>query len=165
MMDVLGYFLLGLVGILIQTAVAPALLPLQLRPELLLILVIFLGLYRQGVKGGLAAYLVGLLQDSFAGTTLGLFGLIFLVLYLLLRGLAERLNTEPSLALLFMVLCGTLTQALLLVFLLGFFGDAGHLWPLLPRTLPRQVLLNLVCAWLLLESLRLLRGRRLSPRS
>lgn len=156
----LGYFLLGLAGILVQTAVAPLLLPLYLTPELLLILVIYLGLYRQGFYGGLAAYTLGLMQDSFAGSCLGLYALIFLVLYLILRGLAERLNTESPLSLLFMVLCGTLLQAALLIFLLGFLSDAGPAWRTILHSLPIQTLLNLACAWLLLNVLHRFRRRR-----
>jgi rod shape-determining protein MreD len=148
---VVGYFLLGLAGILVEAALAPT---------LLLILVIYLGLYRQGFCGGLAAYTLGLLQDSFAGSCLGLYGLIFLVLYLILRGLAERLNTESPALLLFMVLCGTLFQAAMLIFLLGFLTDAGPVWRNILRSLPLQVLLNLICAWLLLYTLQLLRRHR-----
>lgn len=157
---VIGYFLLGLAGIIIEAALAPALLPLQLTPELLLILVIYLGLYRQGFCGGLAAYTLGLMQDSFAGSCLGLYGLIFLTLYLILRGLAERLNTESPALLLFMVLCGTLLQAALLIFLLGFLTDAGTVWRNILSSLPLQALLNVVCAWLLLTILQLLRRHR-----
>jgi rod shape-determining protein MreD len=157
---VVGYFLLGLAGILLQTALAPALLPLPLTPELLLIQVIYLGLYRQGFCGGVAAYTLGLLQDSFAGSCLGLYGLIFLILYLILRGLAERLNTESPALLLFMVLCGTLLQAAMLIFLLGFLTDAGAVWRNILRSLPLQALLNLICAWLLLNILHLLRRHR-----
>lgn len=157
---VVGYFLLGLAGVLVETAVAPFLLHLQLTPELLLILVIYLGLYHQGFSGGLAAYTLGLLQDSFAGSTLGLYGLIFLTLYLILRGLAERLNTESPALLLFMVLCGTLLQAVLLIFLLGFLTDAGAVWRNILRSLPLQTVLNLVCAWLLFNILQLLRRHR-----
>ncbi len=162
---VIGYFFLGLAGILVETALAPTLLPLRLTPELLLILVIYLGLYRQGFCGGLAAYTLGLLQDSFAGSCLGLYGLIFLLLYLILRGLAERLNTESPALLFFMVLCGTLFQAAMLIFLLGFLTDTGPVWRNILRSLPLQVLLNLICAWLLLSILQLLRHHRLLRRT
>lgn len=160
---VVGSFLLGLGGILVEASLIPTLLPLRLTPELLLILVIYLGLYRQGFCGGLAAYTIGLLQDCFAGSCLGLYGLIFLTLYLILRGLAERLNTESPALLLFMVLCGTLLQSAMLMFLLGFLTDAGPVWRNILRSLPLQVLLNLICAWLLLYILQLLRRHR-SPR-
>ncbi|MCD4688714.1 MAG: rod shape-determining protein MreD [Desulfuromonadaceae bacterium] len=162
---VVGYFFLGLAGILVETAIAPALLPLRLTPELLLILVIYLGLYRQGFYGGLAAYTLGLLQDSFAGSCLGLYGLIFLVLYLTLRGLAERLHTGSPILMLFMVLCGTLFQAAMLIFLLGFLTDAGPVWRNILSSLPLQVLLNLICAWLLLSIPQLLRRHQSLRRS
>lgn len=156
-----GYFLFGILGILVQTALAPLLLKNNLAPELLLILVIHLGLYQQGFGGGLAAYALGLLQDSFSGNCLGLYGLIFLTLYLILRGLAERLNTESPILLLFMVVCGTLLQAVLLIFLLGFLADAGEVWRNILGTLPLQVVLNLASAWLLFNTLKLLRKNNL----
>ncbi len=159
----LGYGLCGIAAILAQTALAPLLLPASLAPGLLLILVIHLGLYQEGFGGGLTAYTLGLLQDSFSGNCLGLYGLIFLTLYLTLRGLAEHLNTESPLLLLFMVLCGTVLQAALLIFLLGFFADAGPAWRTILRTLPMQTALNLVSAWLLLHILQLLRKHRVLP--
>lgn len=159
----IGYCLFGIAAILVQTAVAPLLLSANLAPGLLLILVIHLGLHQQGFGGGLTAYTLGLLLDSFAGNCLGLYGLIFLTLYLILRGLAEHLNTESPLLLLFMVLCGTVLQAALLIFLLGFFADAGPAWRTILRALPLQTVLNLVSAWLLFHSLQLLRKHRVLP--
>ena len=125
MKTLLGFLLLGLGGILVQAALAPKLLPLHLTPGLLLILVIYLGLYRPSFSGGLTAFMLGLLQDSFAGGSLGLYGLVFLTLFLILHGLAERLNTESPILLLFMVLCGSLLQAAMLIFLLAFLTDAA----------------------------------------
>lgn len=156
----LAYLFFGIGGILVQTALAPLLLKGNLAPELLLILVIHLGLYQQGFGGGLTAYALGLLQDSFAGTCLGLYGLIFLTLYLILRGLAERLNTESPVLLFFMVMCGTLLQAFMLVFLLAFLADAGPTWINILGILPLQLVVNLASAWLLLNILHLLRKNK-----
>lgn len=160
MRTLLGFFLLGLGGILVQAALAPRLLPLHLTPDLLLILVIYLGLYRPGVSGGLTAFMLGLLQDSFAGCSLGLYGLVFLTLFLILHGLSERLNTDNPILLLFMVLCGSLLQAAIMAFVLGFLSDTELAWRTIFRTLPLQTLLNLVSASLMLGILGMLRKTR-----
>lgn len=163
MSRVLAYFLLGLVFLLLQASVLPRVLPFATKPDLLLVLVIYLGLHEGYLRGAGLCYLLGCLLDVFAGSSMGLYGTASLVTFLVVRGAAGRLNTESSLLLLVMVLCGTLFQVVVLVFPLGYFADAGSLWYVILRHLVPQVLLNLAAAFLLLRGALWLQ-RRLFPR-
>lgn len=155
---VLGFFF-----ILLQTALFPRILPFALKPDLLLILTVYLGLNEGYVRGGGLAYLMGCFQDVFAGQYLGLYGMAALAVFLIVRGAAGRLNTESSLLLLFLVFCGTFLEGGILFFSLGFFADAGPLLPLFLKHLIPQSLLNLAAAIvLLLIAARL--QRHLAPR-
>lgn len=157
------YFSLGFVFLLLQTTVLPALLPLHFKPDLLLILVVYLGLNEGYVRGGSLAYVLGCLQDVFAAGYPGLYGLALLGVFLAVRGMAARLNTESSVLLLLLVGVGTLLQSALLLFALGFFADAGALWLIILKGLLPQILLNLLAAFLLIRmTLRL--QRRFAPR-
>lgn len=157
------YFSLGFVFLLLQTTVLPSLLPLFFKPDLLLILVVYLGLNEGYVRGGSLAYVLGCLQDVFAAGYPGLYGLALLGVFLAVRGIAARLNTESSVLLLLLVGVGTLLQSALLLFALGFFADAGALWLIILKGLLPQILLNLLAAFLLIRmTLRL--QRRFAPR-
>ncbi len=151
MTRIFAYFLLGFIFVLVQTSLFARCLPMFLKPDLLLILVIYLGLNEKYVRGGLLAYLLGCLEDVFAGHYLGLYGFALLVTFFAVRGLAGRLNTESSLLLLSMVFGGTILQSVLLFFSLGFFADTGPLSVIFFGRLLPQILLNLAAALLLLQ--------------
>lgn len=164
MSRVLAYLLVGLLFLLLQSGLFSRVLSLQTKPDLLLILVIYLGLHERYLRGAALCYLLGCLLDVFAGSSLGLYGTAFLVTFLVVRGVAGRFNTESSLLLLFMVFCGTLFQGVVLVFPLGYFADAGPLWSVILRRLLPQIVLNLVAAFLLLKGVVWLQ-KRFFPRA
>jgi len=153
------YLFLGMVFMLLQTTLFPRLLPVQAKPDLLLILIVYLALSEGYVRGGLLAYLFGGLGDVFSGSCLGLGGLTLLVVFLVVRGSAGRFNTESSLLLLFMVFCGTLLQSALLILSLVFFVDAGTSWLVILGQLLPQIFLNLLAALVLLKGLPWLQKR------
>jgi rod shape-determining protein MreD len=152
MSRILGYFLIGLGFLLLQSALLPRILPFETKPDLLLILIVYLGLHESYFQGASLSYLLGCFFDVFAGSYPGLYGTAFLVTFLAVRGIASQLNTESSVLLLFMVFCGTLFHAGILIFPLGFFADAGPLWSIILGHLLSQILLNLASAYFLIKA-------------
>jgi rod shape-determining protein MreD len=151
------YLILGLI-----LAVAETLMPeaLPVKPNLLLLLVLTLGLREKIVFGGPAAWLLGCLQDSLSGSSLGLFGLVYLILYLSLRSIAGHLNSESPMLLLFLVFSGTLLQGLILIFTMGFLSEHGTYWRQILLGMPGQLLINLLAGWLFLHFSKWLRRYR-----
>ena len=143
------YLFVGLLCMLFQTALFPRLFPVYLKPDLLLILVVYLGVNEEYGSGGLLAYLFGCLLDVFAGSYVGMYGLSFLVLFFTVRGTVSYFNSENPLLLLFLVFCGTLLEAAMLI-LLGFLAQVGELWIIVVRWIVPQLLLNITIAYLLL---------------
>lgn len=148
MRKLLIYLALGLL-----LTVVESLLPqtMAAKPNLLLLLVLNLGLRERVVPGGPAAWLLGCLRDSLSGSCLGLYGLVFLIMYLILRSVAGLLNSESPALLIFLVAAGTLLQALLLIFALDILGAHGNYWRLILTGLPVQVPLNLLAATVFLQ--------------
>lgn len=156
--------LLGLAGVLLQSAFLPRLIPGHIRPDFILILTIYLAITEAGyLRGALAAYLLGRLLDVFAGIAGGFFGTALLVTFLLIRGASARFNTENSFLLLLMVFAGTLVEGLVMIFPLSVLLDAGPLWLLILEGLPAQALLNTAFALLFLQG-GLWLQRRFFPR-
>ncbi|PLX81829.1 MAG: rod shape-determining protein MreD [Desulfuromonas sp.] len=160
----LAYFAAGFAFLLVQTALLPALLPWALKPDLLLILVIYLGLNEDSLRGGIIAYGLGFLTDAMAGGLFGLHGFALLVTFFAVRGASGRLNTESSLLLLMLTFFGTFVEGGLLAFSVGFMADAGTLWSFILGGLGAQALINLFAALVLLKGLVPLQ-RRLAPRA
>lgn len=159
----LGYFLLGFLFVLLQTSILPVLLPFDPRPDLILVLVVYLGLSEDQLHGGILAYLIGSCLDAMAGSHPGLHAVSLLVLFYSVRFAAVHFNTESSRLVLFMVGSGTFLYAGLLV-LFASFADAGAIWQPIFRVLLPQALLNVLAAWLLIRLAPHLL-RRLAPQS
>jgi rod shape-determining protein MreD len=148
MKTLLTYLIIGTVFVVIETLLPQ--MPVG-KPNLLLLLVLTLGLKEKVSLGGPASWLLGCLQDSLAGSTLGLFGLVYLILYLCLRSVAGHLNSESPALLLFLILAGTLLQGMVLIFTLGFLAEHGTYWRQIVAALPGQLAVNLLAALIFLQ--------------
>jgi rod shape-determining protein MreD len=148
---ILVYLLLAGVAIVLQSTLLPHLLPTGYKPDLLLILVVYLGLHEKTWPGAPLVYLLGSAFDVFAGSFQGLHGFVLLGIFLAVRATVSRVNVESSLLLMGLVLLGTLLQAILTIFALDFFVDEGIFWPMILRPLPMQICLNVPTAFLLLK--------------
>jgi len=144
------YLFIGMFCVLLQSSFFPVLLPAGLRPNLLLILVLYLGLSEGLGRAILVTLLLGGIQDSFSGTSLGLYTSVNLTIVLLVRLLSEQLNAESPPLLLLLIAGGTVLQGLLVGFCLTTFADAGPVMQLLLAALPTQLVVNLLAGALML---------------
>ncbi|WP_183355316.1 rod shape-determining protein MreD [Geomonas silvestris] len=137
---------LVLAAVLLQMTLLPRYLQDPFQPNLIIILVVYLGLKLQHRFAALAAFSLGLLQDSFSGIYLGLHAFSYLCLYTLLSQVADRLYTDNRALLVLVVFLGTFFCALLnLVMLMIFSVSKGVYATLLPVLVP-QALVNALAA-------------------
>jgi rod shape-determining protein MreD len=147
----LVYLALAGIAIILQTVLLPLVLPGDSKPDLLLVLVIYLGLHERPWSGGLLVYLLGWGYDGMAGTFPGLNGFVMLGIFLAVRGIVTRVNTESSPLLLLLVAVGTVLQTVMAAFALDFFSQTARIWPQMALHLPLQLLLNFLAALVLLR--------------
>jgi len=131
------YLAMAGVGIILQTVLIPTLLQGYFKPDLILILVVYLGLHEPPLKGGLLVYLLGWGYDTMAGVFPGLHGFVLLGIFLAV--------------LLLLVTVGTALQSALVAFALDFFGRTVRIWPQIAWQLPVQMLINFIAAFVLLR--------------
>lgn len=145
------FLILGIFLLFLQVSVLSRLLPEYFKPDVLLVLVLYLSLTDTYLRGGLLSGFLGFLEDAFAGADFGLFGLTFLLIFFTLRTASSRFNTESSALLLILTFMITFFKGAILIGLLILFSEAGGQWPVvLARLLPEAVL-NTLCALLLLQ--------------
>ena len=145
------YFALAGIAIILQTVLLPLVLTGDYKPDLLLILVVYLGLHEGPWRGGSLVYLMGWFYDGVAGAFPGLHGFVLLGIFLAVRAIVTRVNTESSPLLLLLVLAGTILHSFLTAFALDFFSRAARIWPQMAWHLPVQLLLNFIAALILLR--------------
>lgn len=151
MKRILVYLALGGIALILQTVLLPAVLPNGFKPDLLLLLTIYLGLHEKIWSGGILTYSLGRGCDVFAGSFPGLHGFILLAIFLAVRATVSRVNAESSLLLLGLVLLGTALQGTLTIFALEFFSEDIRFWPQILWALPLQTLFNVLAAFLFLK--------------
>ena len=152
------YLAMAGIAVVLQTVFAPLVLQGYYKPDLLLILVIYLGLHEGPWRGGLLVTLLGWCYDGVAGVFPGLSGFVLLGIFLAVHGIVTRVNTESSPLLLLLVIVGTIQQSLMTAFALDFFSKTTQVWQQIIWQLPVQLLLNFIAAFFLLRfSVRLQR--------
>lgn len=135
-----------LAACLLQMTLLPRYLLDPFQPNLIIVLVVYLGLKMPHRLAGVAAFGLGLLQDSFSGIYLGLHAFSYLCIYTLLSELADRLYTDNRALFVLVVFLATVFGALLNLLMLAIFSVSNGVYAsLLPALIP-QALVNALVA-------------------
>lgn len=135
--------------VLLETSVLPHYLMAPYKPDLLLILMVFQAL-RSPVSSSLpAAYGLGLLKDCLSGMYLGLNAFSFLLVYLVLKLVSDRLYVQNSVLLVLTVSVSTIAVMFCNVFLLLLFSEGSGILSSLLKSLIPHLLMNAFVASLL----------------
>jgi rod shape-determining protein MreD len=111
----------AVLSMLLQTTLFPALLPAAVIPNLILVLVVYLGLQQHGVAGAVGAFLLGYFLDTFSGTLLGVNAFALTAVYMAVYLVARTLWTDggfPAMAVVFAAACLHCAAALTVTWLI-----------------------------------------------
>ncbi len=139
---------LGLVAglVVLQTSVLPLYLLTPYKPDLLLILMVVLALRAPLGVSLPAAYGLGLLKDCISGLYFGLNAFSFLVVYLVLKLLSDRLYVQNAFLLVLTVTVSTVAVMLINLLLLLVFSEAGGVFSSMMSTVVPHLLINAFAA-------------------
>jgi len=142
------FLLSSLLLTIFQSTLVSLIFPSYLKPDLMLILVVFLGISFPLLPGAFLVLFCGLLYDTFSGGPLGLFSFVYLFIFFSLKLVAQVLilgQTIPFRMILTGVLMGV--QILLLILLPPVLGRVSQVsFPRAGWVLP-QVLLTCLVSW------------------
>ncbi len=151
MIKALKMFAMITVALLLQVTVLPAYLADPFKPNLLIIVVAYMGL-TTGRIGGVLAFVLGLLQDCFSGVYLGLSGFSYLCVYLLLNIMADRLYTDSRYLMVLVVFLATIVNGLIHLLLLFLFPTTSGIYASILSGLLPQGLINALVSSLIFSS-------------
>lgn len=143
MKNAMIYLAAGLVALFLQTTVFPH---LPVKPDLVLVLVVCLGLFHTPFAGALLAFLLGCLMDVFAGTTLGFFALTKTLVFFLVYSTRGRLYFDSHLAKAGLVLIAVSIETTMIFLLLRFTSDSSILPPSVGRLIVGPILFTTLVA-------------------
>lgn len=139
---------LGLVAglVVLQTSVLPRYLLTPYKPDLLLILMVVLALRAPLGISLPAAYGLGLLKDCISGLYLGLNAFSFLVVYLVLKLLSDRLYVQNAFLLVLTVTVSTVAVMLINLLLLLIFSEGSGVFSSMMSSAVPHLLINAFAA-------------------
>ncbi|HTP65294.1 MAG TPA: rod shape-determining protein MreD [Geobacteraceae bacterium] len=141
-------FIIVFTALILQVTILPYYLADPFKPNLLIIVVAYMGL-NSGRTGGVLAFILGLLQDCFSGIYFGLNGFSYLCVHLLLNMTADRLYTDSRYLMVLVVFLATIVNGLLHLLLLLIFPNTNGVYVsvlsgLLPQGLVNALVASLV---------------------
>ncbi len=90
------FFFLGVFLLILQTTLFQVLPEWAGKPDLLFVLIVFLAIRMDMIKGAVLVLLFGLLMDIFSGIYLGLHPVIYLMLFFALNSVTKHLAINES---------------------------------------------------------------------
>jgi len=142
---------LGILFLTLQTTLLASSPLYRIRPDLVLILTLYLSLSYPMVSGGILVFFLGSLLDLFSGNSFGLFTFSRPLIFMIARLLKERFYVEGFLPQFLFVLSLTLVEGLLILILLNGLNPrpVGRLYPLWVFVfLPQSLITGLVTPFL-----------------
>lgn len=126
-------FFLGILFLTLQTTLLSSLPIQRIRPDLVLILILYWGLSCPPISGGILSFFLGYLMDLFSGNSFGLYAFSRPLLFYLAQLFRGRLYLEGSLSQFLFVFLFALFEGFLILALLSAFNPVplGNLYPLL----------------------------------
>lgn len=83
-------------AVILQASVLPVHLASPFKPDLLLIAMVFVALRGPFETGAPLSWFLGVLKDVFSGLYLGLNGFTFLIIFVIIKSISDRLYAESS---------------------------------------------------------------------
>ncbi len=144
MLAFLNTIVVVVVGIICQYVLIPAHIADPFRPNLLIILVVYIGFRSDFRVGALSSFVLGLLNDSLSGINFGLSGFTFLFIFFLYHEIAGRLYTWSRLLMLLGAFLASVIHALLSLIILLIFSSSSGVYVSILQSVPLQGLVNAV---------------------
>lgn len=148
MLRLINFFLCIVLLIVLQVSILPVFLEAPFKPNLWIILVCFLALRgEKAVLGAFAAYFSGLVHGVFSGLYFGLSGISSLLIYLVLRKIADQLYTESIHLLVFTVFVSSLADALISLLLITLLSSGTGVYSsILTYMVPQAIITAFIVA-------------------
>ncbi|MDY0300534.1 MAG: rod shape-determining protein MreD [Trichlorobacter sp.] len=135
-----------ILAVVLQTSILPHYIIAAYKPDLLLVIMVYLALRTPANHTVFSAYLLGLLKDVLGGIYLGLNGFSFVLFCLLLKAVSDRLYVQSSILYVLTVGAATAITTIINLLLLIIFSQGENLITAAATLLLPHLLMNMFIA-------------------
>ncbi len=145
-------FCLVIAAIVVQVSLLPVFVLPPFKPDLLIVVMVFLTLRTSFKTGAPLAWLLGMLDDVFSGLYLGLNAATFLISFLVIKSVSDRLYADSAILFVLTVAGVTLAVFTLDLLLTVMFTNSpgiaySMLYDIFPRLLVNSFVASVVSAF------------------
>jgi len=137
-----GFLLLGIVFLSLQTTILNFSPYIPVKPDLIIIMVAYLGIFQGPVRGIFLAAILGYLTDTLSGGITGLFTFLRILTFFLTKLASENLYLKSALSQTILIIMLSIIDGILLLLTLYVFSSVENLWIFVARFLPIQAILT-----------------------
>lgn len=146
------FFCLVLASIVAQVSLLPIFIRPPFKPDLLLIIMVFIALRGSFEIGAPLAWLLGMFNDIFSGLYLGLDAIAFLISFIIIKNVSERLYAKSAILFVLTVAAVTLSvftiDLILMIMLTTSHGIAySMISDIIPRLLVNTFIASIISAF------------------
>lgn len=124
-------------SIVVQVSLLPVFIHPSFKPDLLLVIMVFMALRWSSEAGAPLAWMLGMLNDVFSGLFLGLNAATFLISFLIIKSVSDRLYAESAFLFVLTVIGVTFVNfALSLILITMFTTSPGIFYSMLSGLFP-----------------------------
>jgi len=143
----------GFVAVLLQATLLDHLPLGGLKPDLLLIIVLYIGFFLPSNEGAVLSFALGYVQDLFAGHLIGLFTLMRVTAWLAAKLMSGMLNLRSVFAQTIFVAIYSIADYFIMTGVLRLFGGAEYPLPAAGSAIWKTALLNAAAAPIVITTL------------
>lgn len=132
--------------LILQITVLPAFLADPFKPNLVLIVVVWLGLKASPYWGALISYLLGISLDAASGVCFGMNGLSSMLIFFVLQNISNRLYTDSRYLMTLAVFVATIATGVMHLMLMALFSVSDGIYATLLAALFPHSIVNALIA-------------------
>ncbi|WP_010251445.1 rod shape-determining protein MreD [Acetivibrio cellulolyticus] len=137
---IIAYTILIFLTVLIQSTLGSSMSVYGVKPNIILVVIVIVGLLRNNIEGAIVGFFCGLLQDSVSGMVIGFYTLLGLYLGLVIGSINKKLYRENILIAVFFTFLSTIVYEYLVYFLNTFLRrPLGFIYPMQNVILPEAI--------------------------
>lgn len=137
-----GFLLLGIVFLSLQTTILNFSPHIPVKPDLIIIMVAYLGIFQGPGRGLFLAATLGYLVDILSGGITGMFTFLRIATFFLTKLVCENLYLKSVLSQTILIIILSIIDGILLLSTLYLFSSVENLWIFVARFLPLHAVLT-----------------------
>ncbi|MFH1623739.1 MAG: rod shape-determining protein MreD [Pseudomonadota bacterium] len=138
----LGFSATGLLFLCIETTLFNYFSGVPVKPDLILVMVVYLGIFRGPIIGIVLAFTLGYLMDTLSGSIIGLYSFLRIITFLLTKLACVNFYLNSVFTQTILVLVLSIVDGIFLLSTLYLFSSIDNLWPFVVKFVPLQSILT-----------------------